>query len=39
MALTTMAAICGGNVRVGPEDSIFLAKGKLALKGPGKVAF
>ena len=30
MALTTMAGICGGNVRVGLEDSIFLAKGRLA---------
>ncbi|MGD9904171.1 MAG: 3-keto-5-aminohexanoate cleavage protein [Vicinamibacterales bacterium] len=30
MALATMAGICGGSVRVGLEDSIYLAKGRLA---------
>jgi uncharacterized protein (DUF849 family) len=30
MALTTMAGICGGNVRVGLEDSIYVGKGQLA---------
>ena len=27
---TTMAAVMGGNVRVGLEDSLYLAKGRLA---------
>ena len=30
MAFTTMAALNGGNVRVGLEDSLFLGKGQLA---------
>jgi uncharacterized protein (DUF849 family) len=30
MPLITMGAIMGGNVRVGLEDSIYLAKGQLA---------
>jgi uncharacterized protein (DUF849 family) len=30
MSLVTMGAIMGGNVRVGLEDSIYLAKGQLA---------
>jgi 3,5-dioxohexanoate:acetyl-CoA acetone transferase len=30
MRLGTMGAILGGNVRVGLEDSIYLAKGQLA---------
>ncbi len=30
MAMATMAGICGANVRVGLEDSIYLAKGRLA---------
>jgi uncharacterized protein (DUF849 family) len=30
MAFTTMAAIYGGSVRVGLEDSIYLGKGQLA---------
>jgi uncharacterized protein (DUF849 family) len=30
MAFTTMAGILGGNVRVGLEDSLYIAKGKLA---------
>ena len=29
-SLVTMGAILGGNVRVGLEDSIYLAKGELA---------
>lgn len=38
MAFTTMAAICGGNVRVGLEDSIFVAKGQLAKSNAEQVA-
>ena len=30
MALSTMGAILGGNVRVGLEDSVYLGKGQLA---------
>ena len=30
LALTTIAAIMGGNVRVGLEDSLYIKKGKLA---------
>ncbi len=30
MGLTTMAAVMGGNVRVGLEDSLFLSRGELA---------
>src|SRR3546814_16223847 len=30
MPLVTMGAILGGNVRVGLEDSLYLAKGQLA---------
>jgi uncharacterized protein (DUF849 family) len=30
LAFTTMAGILGGNVRVGLEDSLYIAKGKLA---------
>jgi uncharacterized protein (DUF849 family) len=30
MRLGTMGALMGGNVRVGLEDSIYLAKGQLA---------
>ena len=30
MAFATMAGICGANVRVGLEDSIYLGKGRLA---------
>jgi uncharacterized protein (DUF849 family) len=33
-----MAGICGGNVRVGLEDSIFLAKGRLARSNAEQVA-
>jgi len=38
MALTTMAGICGGNVRVGLEDSIYVAKGRLAHSNAEQVA-
>jgi len=38
MALTTMAGICGGNVRVGLEDSIYVGKGKLATSNAEQVA-
>lgn len=31
MPLLTMAAVMGGNVRVGLEDSLYIAKGELAL--------
>ena len=30
LAFTTMAGILGGNVRVGLEDFLYIAKGKLA---------
>ncbi len=38
MPMATMAAICGGNVRVGLEDSIYLAKGRLATSNGEQVA-
>jgi uncharacterized protein (DUF849 family) len=38
MAFTTMAAINGGNVRVGLEDSLFLGKGQLAKNNAEQVA-
>ncbi|MGH8642544.1 MAG: 3-keto-5-aminohexanoate cleavage protein, partial [Burkholderiales bacterium] len=38
MALTTMAGICGGNVRVGLEDSIYVGKGKLATSNAEQVS-
>jgi uncharacterized protein (DUF849 family) len=38
MAFATMAALCGGNVRVGLEDSLFLAKGRLASSNAEQVA-
>jgi len=38
MALTTMAGVCGGNVRVGLEDSIYVGKGKLAVSNAEQVA-
>ena len=38
MAFATMAALCGGNVRVGLEDSLFLSKGKLASSNAEQVA-
>ena len=37
-SLVTMAAILGGSVRVGLEDSIYLAKGELAKSNASQVA-
>ena len=38
MAFTTMAAINGGNVRVGLEDSLYIGKGQLAKSNAEQVA-
>ena len=38
MAMATMAATMGGNVRVGLEDSVYIAKGKLATSNAEQVA-
>jgi uncharacterized protein (DUF849 family) len=38
MAFTTMAAIMGGSVRVGLEDSLYIGKGKLASSNAEQVA-
>ena len=38
MALATMGGICGANVRVGLEDSIYLSKGRLATSNAEQVA-
>ncbi|MCC7123645.1 MAG: 3-keto-5-aminohexanoate cleavage protein [Acidobacteria bacterium] len=38
MAMATMAGICGGNVRVGLEDSIYVSKGRLAVSNAEQVA-
>jgi uncharacterized protein (DUF849 family) len=38
MGLVTMAAIMGGNVRVGLEDSLFIRKGQLASSNAAQVA-
>ena len=38
MALVTMGAIMGSNVRVGLEDSLYLAKGKLAESNAAQVS-
>jgi uncharacterized protein (DUF849 family) len=38
MALVTMGAIMGGNVRVGLEDSLYLGKGKLAESNAAQVS-
>ena len=38
MNFTTMAAINGGNVRVGLEDSLFIGKGKMATSNAEQVA-
>jgi len=38
MGICTMAAIMGGNVRVGLEDSLFLGKGQLAKSNAEQVA-
>ena len=37
-ALVTMGAIMGGNVRVGLEDSVYLARGELARSNADQVA-
>ena len=37
MGLVTMAAIMGGNVRVGLEDSLFIRKGQLASSNAAQV--
>jgi uncharacterized protein (DUF849 family) len=38
MAMATMGGICGANVRVGLEDSIYLGKGRLATSNAEQVA-
>jgi uncharacterized protein (DUF849 family) len=38
MPFATMAALCGSNVRVGLEDSLFLSKGRLASSNAEQVA-
>jgi uncharacterized protein (DUF849 family) len=38
MAFTTMAGIMGGNVRVGLEDSLYIAKGRMATSNAEQVA-
>ena len=38
MAMATLAGICGANVRVGLEDSIYLGKGQLATSNAEQVA-
>lgn len=38
MSFVTMAAMLGGNVRVGLEDSLYIAKGKLAESNKDQVA-
>lgn len=38
MAFTTMAGIMGGNVRVGLEDSLYIAKGQMASSNAQQVA-
>ncbi len=38
MGMATMAAVMGGNVRVGLEDSVYIAKGKLATSNAEQVA-
>ena len=38
MPFTTMAGILGGNVRVGLEDSLYIAKGRLATSNAEQVA-
>ncbi len=38
MPFTTMAAVMGGNVRVGLEDSLYLGKGRLARNSAEQVA-
>lgn len=38
MPVTTQAAMLGGNVRVGPEDNLFISRGKLASSNAEQVA-
>jgi uncharacterized protein (DUF849 family) len=38
MRLTTVAAILGGNLRVGLEDSVYIERGKLAESNAEQVA-
>jgi uncharacterized protein (DUF849 family) len=38
MPLVTMSAVLGGSVRVGLEDSLYLARGKLATSNAEQVA-
>jgi len=38
MAFTTMAGLMGGNVRVGLEDSLYIAKGEMATSNAQQVA-
>jgi len=38
MGLATIGAVCGSNVRVGLEDSVYLAKGQLATSNAEQVA-
>ena len=38
MGLATMGAVCGVNVRVGLEDSVYLGKGRLATSNAEQVA-
>jgi uncharacterized protein (DUF849 family) len=38
MPMATMAAVMGGNVRVGLEDSVYIAKGQLAASNAEQVA-
>jgi uncharacterized protein (DUF849 family) len=38
MVLTTMAAILGGSVRVGLEDSLYAGKGKMATSNAEQVS-
>jgi uncharacterized protein (DUF849 family) len=38
MAFSTMSGILGGNVRVGLEDSLYIAKGKMAKSNAEQVA-
>ena len=38
MPMATMGAVMGGNVRVGLEDSVYIAKGRLATSNAEQVA-
>ena len=37
MSLATLAAIMGGNVRVGLEDSLYIGRGELAVSNAAQV--